>query len=84
MKVATGISIFLLVIACIQPVAYLVAFWFIYKNRPIHQSVLVLWSLGMIYAVAGVGLKLAIIDNTLYSTWYGTSFVWFGETSAGI
>ena len=83
-KVANGISIFLLVIACIQLIAYLVAFWFINKQKPIHQSVLALWTLGMIYAVAGIGLKLSIIDNTLYSTWYGTSFVWFGETSAGI
>lgn len=38
----------------------------------------------MIYAIAGIGSKLAIIDNTIYSTWYGTSFVWFGETSSGI
>ena len=75
----------ILIITSVFPViAYIISFWFIFKHRPIHNSIMGLWSLGFFYALVTSLASILIGHPNLYATIGGVTIIFFAESASGV
>ena len=75
----------ILIISSVFPVlAYIISLWFIRKYRPMHKSIIALWSLGFVYALLTTLASILISHPNLYTTVGGVTIVFFAESCSGV
>lgn len=75
----------ILIIVSVFPVlAYLISGWFIWRKRPIHNSILALWLLGFIYSIVTICAAILISNPKLYTTVGGIFLIFIAESCSGI
>ena len=78
------IEIFSLFLAGITPFFFLVALYQINKQKPIHDSLRVIWLLGFVYSIMRVGVQTIIIFPNSWQNWWAQLIILISVTSAGI
>jgi len=74
----------LIITSVIPVIAYIVSFCFIFKHRPIHNTILGLWSLGFSYALITSLASILISHPNLYATIGGVTIIFFAESCSGV
>jgi hypothetical protein len=75
----------ILIIASVFPVlAYIISLWFIRKYRPMHNSIIALWSLGFLYGLLTTLASILISHPNLYSTVGGVTIIFLAESCSGV
>jgi hypothetical protein len=78
------IDIFSIVLASITPFFFLFALYQMKKQKQIHDSLWLIWCLGLIYSVTRVAVQILIVLPGQWQYWWAQIIILVSATSAGI